>query len=595
MGFICLFFPAIIMCRMRGKVRERKHQNSYEDLKHLLFEYVCCCIFLNLFLWLFLVIFRNNKESIYNKLNWFSVFAIKYMIASVFLAIIIPFAEEYLRKNVVVKLSYNADSFSLSDKIAKGGLIILAIVLVSLHFIRIFDNTFKYDEMLPLLTERMNWSAMLEQVARWGHTPFHYIIIWISCRIFGYTGSLCHLVSFLPYFVIAGVAVSVVQKWFGMRTAAILLLQSSLLENAVMYNMEVRMYSLCQMFVLLVYLVAYQIFHIRRTRYFVLITLFSLGAVYSHYFALAPIGIIYLFLLFYLVKTDLRNVWKVVLSGGAILFLFFPWMWFVYRIRGEIVAQYVLEKLNWRTCLEYIFDSKYSLVILILFVCIFIITSLYQFHILRIERKDFGKTEIEICVDPREWNVSCDWIWSMSGVCATFGTIVVSQLISEMLYPILTLRYLYPSLILMWLLLGICVSKCYLKKWITIALVALVTFSCVPQYYRTVKAEYHNKAVLQHTLETTENIDADDYIMTNNDHVNWPTLSFYYPDVKHDFFRKNEQLHFDTNVTNWLFLETPITKDIADNLEKQGYSAEQIVSAGYIGMYRVWVYKIIKD
>ena len=601
MSFICIFFPAVIMCGVRRLVMEEADRNQNNDWLHVVFEYVCSCVLLNLLLWFFLAVFRHNKENIYDKLNVFSIFAIKYLLSAVLAAVVMPVLEKFLRRRLIVSLDLHmrlpqAHVLLKFKWMSRYGIYILAVTAIGLHFLRIFDNVFWYDEILPIITEKMGWKEMLRQVAAWGHTPLHYIIIWGLCRMVGHSGPLHHFVSLFPYVIIVFTTMILVRRWFGIRTAAILILLSALLQNAVTYNVEVRMYSWCQMFIFLAYLIMYQILRTKETKYFVFMMLCSLGAVYSHYFALAPIGMLYLLLLIYMLRTDRRITWKVIISGGGILAIFVPWMWYGYHVRGQLVARYGnLGKMSWGTCFEYVFSSKYSWFLLLMFIVVFGITILSEIGILELQPVEEGKTHIRISIDPINWRLSYKWLWCLAGVCATFGTIIASQWISDVLYPILTVRYLYPALILVWLVFGICISKCKTRNFLTIILVLILVFSCIPSYFKVVKSERYIKEVMDKTLGATAEIGNGDYIMTSISDLNWPTLLYYYPDTVHDFYNNLDSLQLKDDMTNWLFLGGPVSEDIIKYLKEKGYSVEEIILNGYIGLYNVWIYKLVRN
>lgn len=600
MALICMFFPAIIMCGIRRIVVET-YRNNRDSWKYSVFEYVCSCMFLNVLLWVFLAIFRHNREAIYDKLNISSIFAIKYLLSSVMAAVVVPFVERYMREKLIISVDVNVRMPSMrlsewfSGMVSRYGIYVLAVVAVGMHFFRIFDNAFWYDEMLPLITERLGGWEMLRRVAGWGHTPLHYIIIWVLYRIVGDYGPMYHFASLVPYIIIVLTSVTLIRKWFGSRTAVIFILLSALLENAVRYNVEVRMYSWCQMFVFLAYLMLYQILCTKRTEYYLFMMLCSVGAVYSHIFALAPVGIMYLILLAYMVRTDRRSAWKVVLYGGMVLILFMPWIAYLYYVRGEVVAHYILSKVSWKSCLAYIFSSKYSFVILNMFVCIFIVVFLQETGILESQPAENKKTKIRVCLSPAQWKLSHENVWCLTGTLATFGTIAISQWISDILYPIINLRYLYPALILVWLVLGVFIAKCRINRLLTAVLVLILTISCIPAYVEVVKTENEIKDGLVRTLAVTQGIDQNDYIVTDLTYLNWPTVLYYYPGAESTSIKEPLLPQLRTDADNWLFLGSPISDALVRCAKEQGYSIEDVISEGIIGTYPVWIYKLVNE
>lgn len=588
-------------CVRKFVIKDCEQGNKSEDWKQTILEYVCCCIFLNFLLLLFLAVFRHNTQNIYEKLNVYSNFAMKYLVLSVLAAVVVPFVERYIRKNVTVTVTYyrNFPEFftsPVSKWIYQYGLYVLAFVAVSMHFVRIFDNAFWLDETTPLGTRTLGFGEMLYSVAIMGHTPLHYILIWVFYRLFGDSGSLYHFVSLIPYILIVLLSITLVRKWFGKRTAAILILLSAFLENAIQYNVEVRMYSWCQMFIFLAFLMMYQILQTKKTRYFVLMTMSSLGAVYSHSFALASIGILYLFLLVYVVIKDRKNTWKVFLSGGSVLLLFLLWMLYGKQVNGHLVSQYdTLGGTIWRVCFEYIFSSRYSMYILALFAVLFFYTFIRETGILKFQSDENGKTQLSISLNYREWTFSSELVWLLAGTFAAIGTIIAAEWFEYLFYPIIALRYLYPSFILVWFVLGICISKCKTKKLISTALTALILVSCVPRYLSTVIKERQIEKSLESTLAATaEILDGGGYILTDELGRYMIMERYYYPNASHIYFEGDSLPEFKTDKTNWLFLTEAISEEILECVKDRGYLAEEIVSNGIVGNDPVWVYKITR-
>lgn len=144
---------------------------------------------------------------------------------------------------------------------------------------------------------------------------------------------------------------------------------------------------------------------------------------------------------------------------------------------------------------------------------------------------------------------------------------------------------------------GICISKCKTKKLITAALTVLLLLSCVPAYFHTVKSEREINNGLKRTLiETNELVDEGGYIIIDRAGPNWGiswVLDYYYPNASRGGQIKDMSLpEFHTDKTNWLFLRSAISEEVENWVKERGYSAELIVSNGYIGTYPVWIYKI---
>lgn len=485
-----------------------------------------------------------------------------------------------------------------SGRRKKTALISFVVILFLLHFIRIFDNNFWGDEGIAINAAHMTWMNMLKEVAGNGHSPFHYIMLWISCSVFGYSGVIYHFVSLIPYLIVLMISLTLIWRWFGIVPVIILTTLASLLENAVVYNVEVRMYSWCQLFIFLAYLAAYRLLETRKGRYYVYLMVSALGAIYCHYFALASMGILYLIILIYLIKTYIRDIWKLIVSGCLVIVGFLPWVVFCYRLKGKVMFDYHIDEVSWSECFEFVFASNSSMLLFSVFTVVFCLVILEGLGVISVLKREEKKLQIDFNFNINSYSVTPELIWMIGGVCAVFGTIAVSKAISSVMFPILVLRYLYPTFIIIWLLMGVCISKCRFKKIVSTALVVIVIISCFPSYLNTLKAEKANNKRLRYTLEMTSEIDENAYITTDIGHFNWTVSQVYYPNTPRRLcrFSSGEEFpEFDLSMGNWLFLSKPASEDIMKGLGNQGCDVEIVVENGYIGTGCVWVYKVVED
>ena len=483
----------------------------------------------------------------------------------------------------------------LSDTLKKVVLYIYSALAILIHFVRCFDNSFWGDEGLVILAARKNWGDMIEYVAENGHSPLYYAFAWLCVHIFGESGVVYHMSFALAYFIIVLVTAIVVRRCFGYIAAFITVTFCAMLDCAITYNLEVRMYTWCQLFIFLTFITAYMVHKTRMNRYYILLTLFSIGAVYSHYFALASIGIIYLFLLF----GSKKDIGKVFLSGGTVIVALVPWLIYAKTISGVIMSNYSISLVPWKDCFEFIFKSKYSFVILSCFVVSVLLAFIYDRKIIDMNKNDKGIAFRFSCVK-KNFKLNYEWKWIISGIFAVFGTISAAEIISHTMFPIIVLRYLYVSYIILWLIFGIVISKLKYKRLWAIVLIFAVLSSGVPTYASTLDVEIQQSKRLEATLQaTTPIIDEHDFIYTDIIHLAWTVASVYYPKTPHDLFGYAEWWgpielpEFDTSVDYWLFLSSPISDHILDNLHNQNCDAKLVVENGFIGTGSVWIYKVV--
>ena len=170
---------------------------------------------------------------------------------------------------------------------------VYAAVIFASHFMRIFDNDFWGDEAYSIGLARMGFPGMLEATASDVHPPLYYTLLIFLCRIFGDHGWVYHLAAIVPFTVVLIFAVTALYKRFGKEAAFIFMTLVGFSDNAVIYNVEVRMYCLAFMFVLLSYYSLYRCIKGEK-RAEIFFVLFSLGAAYSHYYAMLAVAFFYL-------------------------------------------------------------------------------------------------------------------------------------------------------------------------------------------------------------------------------------------------------------------------------------------------------------
>lgn len=359
------------------------------------------------------------------------------------------------------------------------------------------------------------------------------------------------------------------------------------------------MYAWCQLFIFLSYLTLYKLYITQYNRYYILLAVFSLGGVYSHYFALASVGLLYFVLLIYSIVEQKRNIWKVIVSGGAVLGLFVPWLLYAKKIKGVVMSNYGIGLVSWNSCIEFIFHSKYSMQLLYIFFALIAVWFIYDFGIISFGRNENGKIDIN-CKVFSAIKLNAKWAWILSGIIAVFGTITAAELISNVLYPIICLRYLYPTYIMVWLLFSVALSKTKLSNMWTIIFCIIIIFTSYPTLYNSINTEMSNNKRLKSTLEATQpEMGDNDFIYTDIVHFAWTVEYSYYPDTPNNLFGHEEWWgpvelpELDSETQYWLFLAAPISDNVSENLDNQDKQAELIVDNGYIGTGNVWIYKVI--
>ena len=281
--------------------------------------------------------------------------------------------------------------------------------------------------------------------------------------------------------------------------------------------------------------------------------------------------------------------------------LLMPWLFFAMDEKGAIITNYGIEPIGYVTCIGYIFQTNYKAIKLLLlaaFFTVFIINLNNDTYILDILHKE----KLGLKNSFRKLTLTNEWVWMLSGVIAVFGTIILSETFTQLFFPIIGLRYLYPSYVILWLIFAINVSKIKFNKLWMFILMFVIFVSCYPSLISTIQAEQKNNQRLESTLKITQSeIDENSFIYTDIVHFAWTVAGVYYRQTPHDLFGHDEWWgpaelpELDIKKTDfWLFLGNPISEEVARNLRDQELDVEIVVDKGYIGTGDVWIYKIIQ-
>lgn len=161
---------------------------------------------------------------------------------------------------------------------------------------------------------------MLQVTAADNHPPLYYLFTQLLYHLLGNHGYVYHLSALIPYGLILILACTVIFRQFGLIPAVVVSTFASLTDTAIMFNVEARMYSLGAFFVLAAYLALHNILHSGKTSDWVIFSVASLCAAYTHYYALISVAFsIWLcFLCFRRIRAALKNPYHLLCRSGRL-------------------------------------------------------------------------------------------------------------------------------------------------------------------------------------------------------------------------------------------------------------------------------------
>ena len=582
-----LLLPPVILIYLREKLI-KKHTNHWELLAHYLISLIGVNGIAILFFH-FVLPYGNN--GIWQELKQNDTFLLQYGAFSLFISVLEPMIEQYIRNHVVFHLDRSSLASLRKFRHWKLFFWIYAIVLFGLNFIRIFDNNFWGDEAFTTYIVKLKFQDMLATTAADVHPPLYYIFVMAAYHLFGNHGWVYHVVSLIPYAIVIVFSMTAIWKKFGKETAVILITIAGLSGNAITYNVEARMYSWGALFVLLSFYFFICILKEQSIFNYSLFVVFSLAAAYTHYYCVVSVAFFYvvLMLMVFWKKADLKKVLAayVVTIVGYLPWFFTLWDTFMSRKNNFWIpfAPHVGD------CFAFVFSSQFSGPVLVWLLIMAVVVFMYELRILRIEKTEEENYSVTLHFDHIQYSDTV--VVFASGIFSVVGTIAVGIGVSKLISPLFLTRYIYPVSIVAWLMVGILISRTKGRKVWCVVLMVYMLCTFLPSYKATYKSDKYENEKLQSTLAATSEINESSVIITDISHVSWTIGNYYYPDTPIIYSPSDEVPSLNQQTTYWLISENhDLMDNVSEQTAKQGFTCEPVVMDGILGTFAVDIYKI---
>lgn len=446
-----------------------------------------------------------------------------------------------------------------------------ALALLRLNYWRIYDNTFWVDETWSIRLARMSLPDMVRKTATDMHPPLFYMLAMAMNRLLGDNGPAYHLSSLLPYAGILFLACTEVRREYGLGPAFLLVSMMSLMPEPLYYNVEVRMYSLGAFLVLLSYLALRRILNRNRLPEWVIFSLASLGAAYTHYYALISVAVFYLVLVVpSLGDRGFRR--RTAVTWGVAVLGYLPWLGVLVKSFVSTAGDWWLKEIPkaWE-CFLYYFGSWYLAGLFVLVVVIYLFVSA--------RRKKRGTEESAAVA------VSPDVLWILAGLASMVGTAAVGLILSYAVRPFFVLRYLYPLTPVVFLILGFCLSRLDRTRVLCFVLTAVLVVYLWPGYIH-IRDDYKYQDM--RTTAFLEKIHPGENAIFYMEGM--ADFYYYFPDIEErtDWLLDNADTSYDEI---WFFKESE-----GEPQDIPGYTKELVTEGEFTGWYyyRAWRYQAMK-
>ncbi len=312
-----------------------------------------------------------------------------------------------------------------------------------------------YDEAFSVCMTRCSFADMISYTASDVHPPLYYLILKFFVMIFGQELYVYRLVTALPFALMLLAAGRFCRKYFGSYASVFCVLYLTAAPSMLLYASEIRMYTWCQLFVVLSMCLAVELSQNRSWKKWLAFSLVNVLAAYTHYFAGASVLLISFFLLISLLVQNVKiqdktgqkkqvwhqkEQWKLflqwIISMSLTGVLYLPWLFVFYQQVTRVKEDYWISAFDWEEIREYaqfVFGYQENPL------------STFSGIVLRVLVLAAAVMLI------RYWkNQKKDWILAVN-IGVFFGYIVLGVLLSVCVTPVFMRRYIIIVLPLFWI------------------------------------------------------------------------------------------------------------------------------------------------
>lgn len=224
----------------------------------------------------------------------------------------------------------------------------------------------QYDEAYTLSLIRHNVGDVIRITGLDVHPPLYYLFVKLFAAPFGESIWAVRAFNLLPLAGMMALGTTLVQRLYGSQTGWWFSVLSVFLPANMSYLLpEMRMYGLASFLVVLTFLTGRIVV---KERFDVLsekkawLLLFTAGilAAYTQYYALIAVALIYIWNGVTLLRTKREKLKKWMLCVGASAVLYLPWLFVLLGQFGDVSEDYWIAPITIRNCLSYIVFPVYS-------------------------------------------------------------------------------------------------------------------------------------------------------------------------------------------------------------------------------------------
>lgn len=448
-----------------------------------------------------------------------------------------------------------------------------ALVYVSLCF----NNNVWLDEAFTASLVRTDMAGVLQRSMSDTLPPLYNILLKIVTDIFGYKITVMKLTSVAPMILTMLLSATVVRKRHGFKVSTLFTLCLMAMPQLLFFGVEIRMYSLGFFFATASGIYAYECIKDSNIKNWILFTVLSTFAGYSHHFAFVTVGLVYFYLLLYYFFADRKNIKRFFICLLFTFILYFPCLIVTLNQFKSVSGYFSMPDVTLGVFIKYMrypYTIGFTPLSVILLIIMIVLFACLVFNFFR-KKEDI-------------LNSYTLWCFLIFYCVLLFGTAVSKVMTSNIFVD----RYLFFSIGLIWLSFSITVLNFKNNKLFILAII-LIVLTGIAGYIREYRIEYTTNAdAIDAYLEA--NINQGDVLYTIEDNEEMAFCLPFYEERLTNYEDIDEAISasINNNSTIWLSVIDYADYDFKE-LEDYGYRAEPAGEYTF-DRYTISLYKLTK-
>ena len=240
------------------------------------------------------------------------------------------------------------------------GILVLGVLL---SFWGIGEESLWYDESFSAAVAIHPASEIVPIIAKDSHPPLYYLMLRAVVFLFGNSHAALRSLSALGTLAFASLGFLHLRKFWGEAGGIAFALVAILTPMSIVSAQEARMYSWLAFFVTATVLQGFATVTDGKVRNWVILSLLTLAAAYTHYYGLMAVAFYWLFLLVRVIMgKDGKQLKLALVSAFVIALLYLPWLVFLFAQFSRVASHYWIGPLTLKgivTIVSYPFMQKF--------------------------------------------------------------------------------------------------------------------------------------------------------------------------------------------------------------------------------------------